>query len=280
MSLTETLRPVRWLLSRSASLSFSLAFLSSLFPCPWLFLISPFTHSTFPPLSFSYPPFTISFLSFFLAKDRYRKHQSWWGAERIAAQRLCESRAVCFPVTASDPKQHGSLVDSWPAVRCWVDTGWMWPGNCGIVTHFSSWAGQMYVMLLGQAVLLSLPVFRDRSVIASTTNIWGEWMAWTRLKDFHNQILYLLYLTVLLNSVDVSWQPDWHVLKMPKSSGGNRATAGAVGPEFNRWGLFASPQIIIVTMKQMERVREAAFEKLFTVNNVFNLRLKGEKKGV
>lgn len=64
----------------------------------------------------------------------------------------------------------------------------------------------------------------------------------------------------------------------PGMKGGDRATAGAVGPEFNRRGLFASPQIIIVTMKQMERVRQAAFEKLFSVNSVVHLLLKGEKQ--
>lgn len=64
---------------------------------------------------------------------------------------------------------------------------------------------------------------------------------------------------VLLCSFDF-WQPDRHIFKMPKSGEGSGATAGAVGPELNHWGLFVSAQIVTVTMKQAARARDAAFE--------------------
>lgn len=152
----------------------------SVSPCLWLFLISTFTQFHFSHFIIFSPPSYCrlrSFLSFFfLAKDRFWKHHVWWAAELIAEQCVMqESRAACFPVTASDPKKHESLVDSWPAVGCWADTGWMWSGNRGIIRQFSCRAGQMYVMLLSRAVLPFLPVFRDHSIVASSTKKHLRW---------------------------------------------------------------------------------------------------------
>lgn len=70
--------------------------------------------------------------------------------------------------------------------------------------------------------------------------------------------LFAVFL-VLLCSFDL-WQPDRHIFKMSKSGEGSGATAGAVGPELNHWGLFVSAQTATVTTKQAARAMDAAFE--------------------
>lgn len=113
----------------------------------------------FPPLSYSsLRPFTISIpfclFSFWPRTDIESITSDGRQSSLLSSWAVWCRRAEphAFLSQLLTPKNM-SLVDSWPAVDCWVDTGRMQSGNRGIVRQFSSQAGQMSVMLLSQAVL-------------------------------------------------------------------------------------------------------------------------------
>lgn len=116
--------------------------------------------------------------------------------------------------------------------------GWMPSGNHGIITQYSSWAGWnccRYYLWMNEGFPESLSPFAA---------VFWRWL-WS------------------LSHFDLFWQPDLHFHRLAV-----QIQWGELGHSWscrtrvsiNRWGLFISPQTITVLMKQMDRVRDAAFQ--------------------
>lgn len=154
VSLTETSRPFRWLLSYSVSLSHSLLLFVCAHPTrfgsPFVCLLisissfSPvvlfFPHHPFRPPFFHPPPLCLSHSStpsLWPETDSAvgRRQQTRWSANLLSfplSIAVCVCMCVCvaqcwirdrtvirFPVTACDPKNHDwGAVDSWPGACC------------------------------------------------------------------------------------------------------------------------------------------------------------------